>query len=199
MKRSRSIQLAQFRKYPTKLLKVKPLCLAVSAAILASCSAPSEEAIVATSPNDCANKSKLTLQQCEAAYKKAVAEAERTSPKYKTSQDCELEFGANKCQATSSGSYMPLLAGFLIGQTVADRYNPVYTYYGAGSYRNRLMTSDGSVLNPGSNGRYNVPKGTTSKTMPTVSRTISRGGFGSSASAKSSWGGSSGSKGGWGG
>jgi uncharacterized protein YgiB involved in biofilm formation len=58
------------------------------------------------------------------------------------------------------------------------------------------MTADGTVIGKAGQSTYRVNK-SAMKAKPTATRTISRGGFGAMASAKSSWG--RGKTGGWGG
>ena len=43
----------------------------------------------------------VNLVECEAAYQKAQAEAERTGPKYNSNAQCESEFGGGQCTAKS--------------------------------------------------------------------------------------------------
>lgn len=202
MKRTRYIDLARLRKSPGKNFVLRPLAFGVAAAALVGCSPDREVVKVVTSVKDCEDQTQLDEQQCEAAYQKALAEAERTGPKYASRALCEGEF--DSCQRTGSGGFwMPLMTGFIVGSMLNDRdrhygyYNPVYRYSRPNSnYYDRLMTADGEVI-----GRYGKPSYTvdrsSTKPKPTVTKTVSRGGFGSVASAKSSWGG--GRSGGWGG
>lgn len=202
MKRTRTINLGRMRKAAGGRFPVRPLALGVAAAALVGCTPDREVVKVVTSVQDCQDNTRLDEQQCEAAYQKALAEAERTGPKYASRELCEVEFDG--CQQTGSGSFwMPLMTGFMVGSMLNDRdrhygyYNPVYRYSRPYSnYYDRLMTADGEVI-----GRYGKPSYTVdhsaTKPKPAVTRTVSRGGFGSVASAKSSWGG--GRSGGWGG
>lgn len=204
MKRSKQIDVNLMRKVGLPIAsvpKLKPLALAIAALVLASCSSK-EEVVVVTSVEDCQSKTEFTFEQCEAAYAKAVAEAERTGPKYSTQAACEAEFGINQCRQTSQNNmFMPFMAGFIVSNLLDSNrnygYNPVYDYRDArSSYNNRLMTSDGIVLGSPGRSSYKVSKSTL-KSKPSVTKTVSRGGFGSKASAKSSWGG--GKSSGWGG
>lgn len=204
MKRSKQIDVNLMRKVGLSIAsspKLKPLALAIATLVLTSCSSK-EEVVVVQSVEDCQSKTEFTFEQCEAAYAKAVAEAERTGPKYSSQAACEAEFGISQCRQTSQNSmFMPFMAGFIISDLLNSNrnygYNPVYNYRNAGSsYNNRLMTSDGIVLGSPGRSSYNVSKSTL-KSKPSVTKTVSRGGFGSKASAKSSWGG--GKSSGWGG
>jgi len=198
MKRTRTINLERMRKVIGSRFVIRPLALGIAAA-LAGC-AQKEEVKVVTSVDDCVNNTELDQQQCEVAYKSAVAEAARTGPKYRSEELCESEF--DNCRASSGGFWMPLMTGFMVGSMLNNRdrhsyYNPVYHYSRAYSrYNDRLMTADGQVVGRYGKTSYTVDRSAT-KPKPTVTKTVSRGGFGSVASAKSSWGG--GRSGGWGG
>lgn len=204
VKRSKQIDVDLMRKVGLSIAsapKLKPLALAIATLVLTSCSSK-EEVIIVKSVEDCQSKTEFTFEQCEAAYAKAVAEAERTGPKYSTQAACEAEFGVSQCRQTSQNNmFMPFMAGFIVSNLLDNNrnygYNPVYDYRDArSSYNNRLMTSDGIVLGSPGKSSYKVSKSAL-KSKPSVTKTISRGGFGSKASAKSSWGG--GKSSGWGG
>lgn len=198
IKRSRSINLAAMRKS----FSVKPIALGVTAIFLSACG-DKQEATIYTQPEDCINDNPEFAQQCKAAYEQAIAEAERTGPKYNSQRDCEYEFGSNQCHAVnnSSGSFfMPFMAGYMLSNILSPsgyRYQPMFTSYAPYSpYRNRWIGSDGYDF--GDYRRRNMRVGEKAfKPKPTINKTMKRGGFGSSVRAKSSWGSSK--KGGWGG
>jgi uncharacterized protein YgiB involved in biofilm formation len=178
---------------------MSPIALGVSMALLSGCS-DQEEAIMVDSVADCTSKTSLTQQQCEAAYQSAETEAARTGPKYATQAMCAAEFGYQQCHQNSSGFFTPFMTGFLVSQVMnsSSYFAPVYRYNRPYSnYHNKIMTADGYVLGDSSSGRYKVSSAQM-KPKPTVTKTVSRGGFGSTASAKSSWGGGS-KSGSWGG
>ncbi|MCP4342734.1 MAG: DUF1190 domain-containing protein [Desulfobulbaceae bacterium] len=204
MKRSKNIDLNLMRKGSRKRAFCGSLAIGLAATALASCSSQ-EEVQVASSPEECASTTELTLVECEAAYQRAQAEAERTGPKYTSSSQCETEFGRGQCmQSNTGGFFMPMMTGFMIGRMMSGgssyggaAYNPVYRYSNPySSQNNRIMTADGTVIGKAGQRSYRVNK-STMKPKPSVTRTVSRGGFGAMASAKSSWG--RGKSGGWGG
>ncbi|MBU2881126.1 DUF1190 domain-containing protein [Psychrosphaera sp. B3R10] len=209
MKRTKIIDLSAMRKIKPSYL-VKPITLAVAAAMLSACGGGnSQEVTFVKSVDDCVSNTDFTLAQCEVAYEKALEEAEKTGPKYKSMASCESEFGPQQCLTDRSGSFfMPFMAGFIVNQLLFDRsrnyyggsYNPVYRYNRPYSrYHDTLMLSDGTSIGKYGKNKFKVSKSATSP-KPKITKTVSRGGFGSVASAKSSWGGgkSSSSKG-WGG
>ena len=178
-------------------LAIKPLALAVSSLLLAACSR-TEPAVIIENVQDCLAKSDLTEQQCQANYEQALAEAERTAPRYHDKRSCEAEFGYDQCHSSSSGGFfMPMMMGYLLGSSMNNRHPAtVYRYDRPYSdHHNKVMTADGTVLGNAGKSSYQVNKNTY-KPKPTVTKTVSRGGFGSKASAKASWGGKSS---GWGG
>ncbi|WP_444885395.1 DUF1190 domain-containing protein [Microbulbifer sp. PSTR4-B] len=194
MKRSKNINLARMRKGRGASFVLRPLAMGITVALV-GCSSD-EEVKVVSSVEDCVNNTQLDEAQCEAAYQKALAEAERTGPKYANLSQCETEFGS--CRESSSGFWMPLMTGFMVASLLNDNdrryhsyghYNPVYRYSASGSrYYDRLMTADGQVIGRYGKNSYTVDK-TAMDPKPKVTKTVSRGGFGAVASAKSNWGG----------
>lgn len=209
MKRSRTIYLKSQQKpecrsslMPLRLgsFLLKPLALA-TAAIAAGCS-QQQETLLVKSVDDCTERTALNADQCQSAYQQAMAESERSGPRFSRESYCEEEFGRDQCRQTSQGSFIPFMAGFLVANALDafDRryyHHPAYEYRGS-RYRDKLILSDGSILGRSGSGKYSVPRDTLKTKMPKATRTVSRGGFGSKASAKSNWGGGSRSRG-WGG
>jgi uncharacterized protein YgiB involved in biofilm formation len=198
-KRSQSINLASMRKS----FSVKPLALGVAAIFLSACG-DKQEATVFTSVDECTNANPEFAAKCKTAYEDAVQEAERTGPKYNSQRDCESEFGNNQCRVVQQGSssfFMPFMAGYMLSNLMSPRgyySQPMFTSYSRNSsYRNRWIGADGYDF--GDQRRRNMKVSEKAlKPKPTVTKTMSRGGFGSSVRAKSNWGSSS-KKGGWGG
>lgn len=204
-KRTRDIDLARMRKVATKPA-LKPLLAAIAGIGLIGCSSK-DDVKIAYSIEDCADNTSLTEEQCEVAYRHALAEAERSAPKFIDLRDCETNFGFNNCIQDSNGWFMPALVGFVIAEAVDEVGDAIERQYYSPAYRNRnrdLVLSDGSSISYGGHGKYHIPKdankpkASVKKPHPKGTKTLSRGGFGSTASAKSSWGGGK-SSGGWGG
>lgn len=198
-KRSSGINLSRMRKG----FMLKPLALGVAAIMLSACG-DSEEAKIYKSVDECSSDNPDNVQACEAAYQQAQQEAKRTAPKYNSRQDCEYDFGAEQCRSvqSSSGSFfMPFMAGYMLSNLMSPggyHSQPMFSSYSPySSYRNRWMGADGHVFGDTRQRSVRVDKDVF-KPKPTVNKTMSRGGFGSSVRAKSSWG-SKGSSKGWGG
>ncbi|MFT5172150.1 MAG: hypothetical protein ACI8W7_000314 [Gammaproteobacteria bacterium] len=197
MKRSKHIHIDFMRKVSGQSFVLRPLVTAIAAVTLSACGSQEEVAVV-SSVAECSANTKLSRADCESAYKKAQAEAARTGPKYASSRNCEAEFGRGQCRQQSGGVFMPLMAGFMVGQLLSNSYNPVYRYNNMLSPNyNRIMTADGGIVGKAGQRSYRVDSDSV-KPKPRTTRTISRGGFGAIASAKSNWGGGRSSRG-WGG
>ncbi len=186
-----------------KSFSVKPLALGVAAIFLSACG-DEQEATVFTSVDECTNANPEFAEKCKTAYEEAVREAERTGPKYNTQSDCESEFGNNQCRVVQNDSgsfFMPFMAGYMLSNIMSPRgyySQPMFTSYSRYSpYRNRWIGADGYDFGDQRSRNMRVSEKAL-KPKPTVTKTMSRGGFGSSVRAKSSWGSSS-KKGGWGG
>jgi len=201
MKRSSILDLTRLRKN-TRTFILAP----VSLAVIASCSggAKEEQVNFVASVDECVKTTDLSQAECDAAYKDAVKEANATAPRYQNERDCAAEFGS--CESRG-GFFMPFMAGYIVSGLVSDSMNrnrgygssyPTYMYRGGGQYRNKIMTSDGYVVGSPGQRSYSMPKEAL-KPKPAVTRTISRGGFGATASAKSNWGSSKSSSRSWGG
>ena len=194
MKRSKQINIENMRKESVARPLLKPLTWAVASITLAACSGGSEEEVqVVSSVEDCTASTSLTLAQCEVAYQQALEESARTAPRYTSQAACEAEFGYDQCNRTNQGFFMPFMAGYMVSSLLnrggGYSNNPVYHYRNRGSsYNDRIMTSDGSVIGRAGQRSYKVSSSDL-KPKPSPTRTVSRGGFGSTASAKSSWGG----------
>ncbi len=200
-KRSRHIDLFKMRKG----FMLKPLAVGIAGIMSSGCADDRQDAQIYTSVDDCKRDYPDAVEKCEAAYQTALDEAARTSPRFSTESDCEYEFGANQCREMNSGSgsfFMPFMAGYMVSQLLSPRpyySQPIYTSYSPYSpFRSRWITADGYVFDGDIRKRNYKVSPSVYKPKPTVTRTVNRGGFGSSVRAKSSWGSSSRS-GGWGG
>jgi len=198
-KRTSYINLSKMRKS----FALKPLAIGVTGVLLSACSSDKQDATVYTNLQDCVDQNPSAETQCKLAFEEAQKEAERTAPKYNSQYDCEYEFGANQCRNVQSGSgsfFMPFMAGYMVSSLLSPRpyYQPMFTSYSRNSsYRNNWIGADGTSYGDTRKRNLKVRESAFDK-KPAVTRTIQRGGFGSSVRAKSAWGSKSSSKG-WGG
>ena len=198
MKRSKNINLAAMRKQPAKKA-VQALAVGLAATSLVGCDS-GEEVEVVTSILDCVDDTVMGVEQCRTAYQNALNESERIGPKYPSEDSCESEFGEDQCRRNSFGSFTPIMVGYLFANSLWDRdsnrygasYNPVYRYFRPfSSLHNKLVTAEGEVIGDSDDGKFKMKKKSLKKKR-SVTKTVSRGGFGSvarSKSSRSSWGG----------
>lgn len=128
----------------------------------------------------------FSAQECEANYREAQANHVNVAPKYSKREDCEVDFGAEKCevapQRTASGGsvFMPLMAGYLMGSMLSGgRRGAGQPLYKSANDRSTFRTGDNKAVAK-STGRTQVARSTT-QTASAKTRTVSRGGFGAGA------------------
>ncbi len=193
MKKTRSVTLGRMRK-SWRPFAQSTLSVAVASAILSGCSDASEKAVVYQKVEDCISDNPSFAEQCRAAYQYALAEASRTGPKYKNETECSQEFGAGSCVQTSQNWFMPAMTGFMFARMLNnDRpyySQPMYSSRYPGSiFYDRWVTADGYDYGSSRYSRSSTRiEKKEMKPKPATTKTISRGGFGSTVSAKSSWG-----------
>lgn len=180
MKRSRLLQLA--------VLGSAPL-------LLTGCE-EDRAAFVYESLDACVSAGQIPAQACQDDFAKAAANHAQTAPRYYSLAECEADFGPGGCNNNngSGGYFLPLMTGYMIASALRgggpDWYNSnsgrsaqaLYRTRGSSSWR----TSDNITI--GSNvGATKIPA---AASMPaTRAVTMSRAGFGSTASARGGWGG----------
>jgi uncharacterized protein YgiB involved in biofilm formation len=207
MKRTKNINLARMKKNSRRCL-IGTISVAVVGLTFSGCS-DTREADIFKDKAECINQNPSYAADCEAAYQQALATATETAPKYESLEECQAEFGPKVCtnyQSSSGNSwFMPAMAGFMFARVMDSgrRYNyqPVFTSNrGSSPFYGSWLTSDGYSYGSTHSRRVTVDD-KAFQPKPAVTRTISRGGFGSTVAAKSSWSSSSrsGSRGGWGG
>lgn len=126
---------------------------------------------------------------CAEAWNHAHIAFEATLPRQMTRENCEQQFG-NCYVNNGENNWMPVMAGFLLGQAIRNDPDESYLYHSGGtSYVSRPVwrTSSGDYSwRSGSDKRSTAAShGYTTKKATTVSR----GGYGRSSSARGHWGG----------
>lgn len=130
---------------------------------------------------------------CDASYRQALTQHQAEAPRYDGKEPCEKEWGAGNCDRPSGGGggnvFMPLLAGYLVGQAVNgnNRYGGGYGgYYGSPIYRQRggmvQLAPGGGAGSAISRGTFRTTAITAPKGVNIHTTTVARGGFGGSMS-----------------
>jgi uncharacterized protein YgiB involved in biofilm formation len=140
----------------------------------------------------------FSVEECDTAFAEAEALHVEAAPRYDSLQVCEEQHGAGNCgseeQQVSGGGgggiFMPLLAGYLIGNMLGGRggsntaaSQPMYRN-AQGGFTNASGTSNfGSNTGRATMGSQNFarPATTAGRAPMTRATASSRGGFGSSA------------------
>ena len=131
-------------------------------------------------------------QDCETAFDAAQTLHVESAPRYDSLEVCEEQHGEGACgseeaatQGGSGGIFMPLLAGYLIGNMMSNRA-------GMAAAQPLYKTSDGRFTNAARSSTYSTNRGaaklstsqftrpstTIGKTPMTRATAASRGGFG---------------------
>ncbi len=159
---------------------------AASVMALAGCQEERAEVIVFDDPASC-EASGVDAATCDEQYAQAVAEHADTAPRYDAVAVCEAEHGAGACieDADRPSVFMPLMAGFLMGQMLSGRgFASRAMVPAAGS---GFATTDGATRSAGLSGRGSVAASTltnrgasTRLAAPMTQSSVARsGGFGS--------------------
>lgn len=185
----------------SKSLKLTLMAVAIPVALAACDEAPVTGAM-ATSVQQCVAEKLATPEQCQNAYDNALKETQRVAPRFQDGAACNQQFG-NCTTVTENGqtSWIPPMTGFLLGYAVGNmgangrtadsarfvaRSTPLYRDYNTAEYYTPKSRSVGA-----NTGLVRGTRGT--EVAPARAVTVSRSGFGSSASARSSFGGARGS------
>ncbi len=162
--------------------------------MVSACSGPNEEELsraefgeaqevsLFRNANECTASSEYTEEQCRDAEKTAWNQDNNAAPRFEDQNDCEDQFGNGNCRS-SSGVFMPIMTGFMIGQFLSGgsryRYAPLYrdqrddTYYsGSGGWIHKKKSKAGKYMIGAKAFDPVTPK------VQTRSMVSSRGGFG---------------------
>lgn len=149
---------------------------------------------VLSSVQQCQTQKAVPVEQCTAAYQKALAEHEKLAPRFKSVVQCNEQFGNCEVVQTDQGrAYVPPMGGFLIGYALASTMRGgMYPYRVGGAVPLYRDYRTGRYLKPGGasvgRGLGTVTGRRGSTTLPARAMTVSRSGFGSSASARGGFG-----------
>jgi len=178
----------------SKLLK---LALLGSAPLLLTGCEEDHPAFVYESVAACISAKQLPEQACRDDFTRAQANHLAAAPRYTSPQDCETDFGVGRCttnQESGGSFFVPLMTGYMIASVLRssgpDWYNsqnnrapqPLYQTRGSGAWR-----TSGNIVIGSNTGMAKVPAAASRPAARAV--TMSRAGFGSTASARGSWGG----------
>ncbi|CAK4067364.1 DUF1190 domain-containing protein [Vibrio sp. 16] len=182
MKRSSNVQRPSMEK---AIGKAFPFVMFGTFMVFSQYESKTEGAIYLDS-NECKNNNLEQAEECELAYQEALAEAERTGPKYKTERECEYDFREDDCYYSSRYfSYIPRMGGYYYSTDLDDFDGYKKRYYSQPMYRYKKGYYSGSGQFFGSHRITPVTLASTSlkKGGGTIGSAMSRGGFGKAVSS----------------
>jgi uncharacterized protein YgiB involved in biofilm formation len=113
------IQHQRKRSHSATLIRLLP----AASLLVAACSPVNrqEQGVVYQDAKECSQMNPDASEQCQADYQDAVAAHPTTAPKYTSREECETDFGAERCEAAperhAQGSFfMPMMMGYMAGQ-----------------------------------------------------------------------------------
>lgn len=172
--------------------------MAAAVPVIGGCGDEPPTGQVLESIEQCRTQTEVSLEQCENAYRTALAEHQRVAPRFQNAVECDQQF--QDCTAIQEGGqtyYTPPMGGFLMGYVLGSALSGPRGYYPVGAasplYRDYRR---GGYYKP--NGDYagnrigQVSGRQGYATPPARAVTVSRSGFGSSAAARGGFGSSRG-------
>ena len=127
---------------------------------------------------------------CQQAHTEASKQAETTSPRYASQEECIAAHGAEQCEqrrdASGTSFFMPFMTGYLMaqmfrgGQPVGLASSPAFRDRGGNWQR---PAAPGGVYRPGMAGSTAMAP---VNAKPNMAPTVTRGGFGSSSAQRGS-------------
>ena len=159
---------------------------AASVMALAGCREEQAEVVVFDDPATC-EASGVEAQVCDEQYAQAQAEHAETAPRYDALAVCEEEHGVGACiqDEQRPSIFMPLMAGFLMGQMLSGRgfaSRAMVPAAGSGFSTTDGATRAGSLSGRGTVGLHLTTKAASTRNAAPMTRSsIARsGGFGGS-------------------
>ena len=175
-------------------LKLVLMAAAVPLALAACDSEPTGQ--VLTSVEQCNTQTEVPAEECRLAYQSALAEHQKLAPRFDDKVECDKEF--TDCTAVEENGrtvHTPPMGGFLMGYLIGNALGG-RGGYGVGGAAPLYRDRTGGYYKPGGDyvgdrvGNVTGKRGNTA--LPARAMTVSRAGFGSSASARGGFGGSRG-------
>lgn len=167
--------------------EVKLVLMSVIAVNMTACGEPEPPSQIAVFDNPQQCEAFYHKDECLSQYSQAASLHEQMAPQYDSFNDCETDFGNNQCEHYVNGSYIPIMTGYMMATPGLPNSTAISTqplYSSADDPYTRRTASNVAIGQP--NKHYNVRP--SAARLYTAGR-VTRGGFGSQASSRSSFGG----------
>jgi uncharacterized protein YgiB involved in biofilm formation len=173
MKRTRTIRLVLMGMSPMILTACNPSGSGGGLQAGAEYLYPNVESCIASGA--------ISRADCTAAFTAALEEHEQSAPQFGTREECAQQYGENGCTQTGHSSFMPFMAGMLVGRAFNTGYaRPAYLGRGSqpvqGGGGNYWSGGSNPVRQPGV--APNLPPPPQGKVM------TARSGFGGSTASR---------------
>ena len=166
--------------------RIALVMMGTSALTLSACEEPKTDTAIFETVEQCVAEQGITAEQCYGEFNAAKAQHAEVAPKYASRADCEADFGAEGCEVspyrTNAGGsvFMPLMAGFMMGQMMGGRAYTQPLYRSGDDSKNFRTANNRSV--GGVIGRTQVAERAAGRPAQKL-YTQQRGGFGARARA----------------
>ncbi|MBE4617282.1 DUF1190 domain-containing protein [Vibrio navarrensis] len=182
MKRSANVKKSSF----DKVLPAIPYLL-VGGVAAYSFYEPKTEGYIYRDSEQCKRNHPGYFEQCELAYKEALARAEFSAPRYQSESECKREFGydSDDCYYSSTyHSYMPRMSSFFYTRDTSGLTSRSSAFFSQPLYRYRSGYYSGDGVSYGTKLGQAMKINTSSikSSGGTIGKVMSRGGFGKSVS-----------------
>lgn len=141
-----------------------------------------EEALAYESAEACIRAGESDPDTCQSEFEKAKGIHESTAPRYRSANQCQGDFGYNRCYRSGS-IWLPFMMGYMLAPRGSSYIysQPLYRTAGA---PNSFHTASGRRIGAVSaDGSTKVTKSQASRPAART-RTVSRGGFGARAAGR---------------
>lgn len=161
------------------------------------------QAGVYSSIEECTANGTHTAAECRDQFDKAKQEHIKSGPKFSSREDCEAEFGRDRCERPSNASnnngggsfFMPLMMGYMVGKMMngggsafsQPLYRPNSAPSGGGGYSPGTWRTSNNTEVARQTGATSVSSNAFRSSGQTT--TLSRGGFGARGASVGTFGG----------
>jgi uncharacterized protein YgiB involved in biofilm formation len=156
--------------------------------LLTACGDSGQQPVIYQSVDNCVQAGELSYSECKQHFDEALAEHQKTAPRFDTKEACSAEWGDGQCQQTPTasghGSFMPMLAGFMMARA--------FNNFGANrnvDMQNGSTSRATPLYRSGNNDTFRTASNQVVPGKIASANMVSRNGFGAASSQRSSYGG----------
>jgi uncharacterized protein YgiB involved in biofilm formation len=141
-----------------------------------------EEALVYESAEACIRAGESDPDMCRSEFENAKGIHESTAPRYQSVNQCQSDFGYNRCYRSGS-IWLPFMMGYMLAPRGSSYIYSQPLYRTAGAPNSFHTASGGRIGAVSADGSTKVTKSRASRPAART-RTVSRSGFGARAAGR---------------